>query len=79
MFDQFEDVLANAAYIMIVIGMVVFVISFLGSLQQNTFILTSYGLFLIIILALQVNISAKAELLFDLDSILVSIELEYTK
>ena len=55
---QFEESDDNAAYILIAIGFIVFIISFLGyfgSLQENTVLLTAYGLFLIIILALQVK------------------------
>ena len=55
---QFEESDDNAAYILIAIGFIVFIISFLGyfgSLQENTVLLTAYGLFLIIILAIQVK------------------------
>ena len=52
------SVLDHTAYILIAIGGFVFIISFLGycgSLQESRVMLTSYGLFLIIIFALQVR------------------------
>ena len=51
--------LDHSAYILVAVGGFVFIISFLGycgSLQENRVLLTSYGLFLIIIFVLQVNI-----------------------
>jgi hypothetical protein len=57
--QQFEepDVLDHAAYILIAIGFFIFIISFLGycgAIQENKVLLTAYGLFLIIIFALEV-------------------------
>ena len=52
------SVLDHTAYILIAIGGFVFIISFLGycgSLQESRLMLTAYGLFLIIIFALQVG------------------------
>ena len=52
------SVLDHTAYILIAIGGFVFIISFLGycgSLQESRLMLTAYGLFLIIIFALQVR------------------------
>ena len=49
--------LDHSAYILIAIGAFIFIISFLGyfgSLQENKVLLTAYGLFLLIIFALQV-------------------------
>ena len=51
------SVLDHTAYILIAIGAFIFIISFLGycgALQGNKVLLTAYGLFLIIIFALQV-------------------------
>lgn len=51
------SVLDHTAYILIAIGGFVFIISFLGycgSLQESRLMLTAYGLFLIIIFALQI-------------------------
>ena len=53
------SVLDHSAYILVAVGGFIFIISFLGycgSLQENRVLLTSYGLFLIIIFVLQVNI-----------------------
>jgi len=50
--------LDHAAYILIAVGAFIFIISFLGycgALQENKVLLTAYGLFLIIIFALQVG------------------------
>ena len=50
--------LDHIAYILIAIGGFIFLVSFLGycgSLQESRVMLTSYGLFLIIIFALQVR------------------------
>ena len=52
------SVLDHTAYILIAIGSFIFIISFLGycgSLQESRVLLTSYGLFLIIIFVLQVE------------------------
>ena len=52
------SVLDHTAYILIAIGGFVFIISFLGycgALQESRLMLTAYGLFLIIIFALQVR------------------------
>ena len=49
--------LDHSAYILIAIGSFIFIISFIGycgALQENRVLLTAYGLFLIIIFALQV-------------------------
>ena len=51
--------LDHSAYILIAIGAFIFIISFFGyfgSLQENRILLTTYGIFLIIIFALQVSI-----------------------
>ena len=50
-------VIDQAGYLLIALGAFIFIISFLGycgSLQENRVLLTSYGLFLIIIFVLQV-------------------------
>ena len=52
------SMLDHIAYILIAIGGFIFLVSFLGycgSLQESRVMLTSYGLFLIIIFALQVR------------------------
>ena len=64
------SVLDHTAYILIAIGGFVFIISFLGycgSLQESRLMLTAYGLFLIIIFALQVG--AKETVQFSLGCI----------
>jgi len=51
-------VLDHSAYILIAIGSFIFIISFIGycgALQENRVLLTAYGLFLIIIFALQIT------------------------
>ena len=50
-------VIENAAYILIAIGAFIFIISFLGycgSIKESRVLLTSYGIFLIIIFILEV-------------------------
>ena len=50
--------LIHTAYILIAVGSLIFIVSFLGyfgALQENRVMLTAYGLFLIIIFALQVR------------------------
>jgi len=58
--EEFAEpsVLDHTAYILIAIGAFIFIISFLGycgALQSNKVLLTTYGLFLIIIFALQIT------------------------
>ena len=51
-------VIENAAYILIAIGAFIFIISFLGycgSIKESRVLLTSYGIFLIIIFILEVD------------------------
>ena len=48
----------QAAYILIALGAFIFIISFLGycgAIKESRVLLTAYGIFLIIIFALQVN------------------------
>lgn len=57
--EEFSEpsVLIHTAYILIALGAFIFIVSFLGyfgALQENRFLLTAYGLFLIIIFALQI-------------------------
>ena len=52
-------VIENAAYILIAIGAFIFIISFLGycgSIKESRVLLTSYGIFLIIIFILEVRV-----------------------
>ena len=52
-------VIENAAYILIAIGAFIFIISFLGycgSIKESRVLLTSYGIFLIIIFILEVRL-----------------------
>ena len=54
-------VIENAAYILIAIGAFIFIISFLGycgSIKESRVLLTSYGIFLIIIFILEVRESS---------------------
>ena len=51
-------VIEQAAYILIALGAFIFIISFLGycgAIKESRVLLTAYGIFLIIIFALQVN------------------------
>lgn len=58
--EEFSEpsVLIHTAYILIAVGSLIFIVSFLGyfgALQENRVMLTAYGLFLIIIFALQIT------------------------
>eukprot|EP00092_Neocalanus_flemingeri_P034162 GFUD01037150.1.p1 GENE.GFUD01037150.1~~GFUD01037150.1.p1 ORF type:complete len:287 (+),score=63.87 GFUD01037150.1:215-1075(+) len=58
--EEFSEpsLLDHTAYILIAIGAFIFIISFLGycgALQENRVLLTAYGLFLLIIFALQIT------------------------
>ena len=51
-------VIEQAAYILIALGAFIFIISFLGycgAIKESRVLLTSYGIFIIIIFALQVH------------------------
>ena len=60
-------VIENAAYILIAIGAFIFIISFLGycgSIKESRVLLTSYGIFLIIIFILEVRLRKMPNLPF---------------
>ena len=70
------SVLDHTAYILIAIGGFIFIISFLGycgSLQESRVLLTSYGLFLIIVFILQVGYKDKEMLFFIFNSRFVAL------
>lgn len=67
-FQSFVEptVIENAAYILIAIGAFIFIISFLGycgSIKESRVLLTSYGIFLIIIFILEVRVTEIQNLL----------------